>query len=234
VQSVLHAENHDPRQNGELWLLRELARGDATTIIDVGAHRGDWTVLALAACPSAHVHCFELVSETRAALQRRFAEHPRVTVAEFGLLDREGVVRAKHYPSRSAVSSTVDYPHSAPHVWVDERVIRGDNYVHGLGDPRIDLLKVDCEGADLRVLDGFASSLSTNRVRVVQFEYGYAGVFSGALLQAFYARLSSYGFTIGRLGPAAVDFRPYHPTDERFFGPNFVAVQRDDSFLTGR
>jgi hypothetical protein len=62
-------------------------------------------------------------------------------------------------------------------------------------------------------------------VRVVQFEYGYAGITSGALLQAFYGHLSPHGYTIGRLRPDRVDFQPYRPTDERFFGPNFVAVR---------
>jgi FkbM family methyltransferase len=224
VQSVLHTENHDPRRNGELWLLRALGRG-ARTIVDVGAHHGDWTALALDACPCAHVHAFELVDDTRAVLRRRFGGHVRVTVADCGLLDRAGAIPAKHYPSRPAVSSVVDYPHPIPHVWREERVMRGDDYLARLGDPPVDLLKVDAEGSDLRVLEGFSESLSRGRVRVVQFEYGYAGIKSGALLQAFYGHLSPHGYAIGRLRPDRVDFQPYRPTDERFFGPNFVAVR---------
>ena len=39
-----------------------------------------------------------------------------------------------------------------------------------------------------------------------------------------YALLDRHGFVLGKLGPAGVRFKPYHPADEDLRGPNYVAV----------
>ncbi len=43
--------NYDPSSNGEGWLLGRLASSSPKIIFDVGANRGDYSRLALTACP---------------------------------------------------------------------------------------------------------------------------------------------------------------------------------------
>jgi hypothetical protein len=53
------------------------------------------------------------------------------------------------------------------------------------------------------------------------------------LLRDFYQLLEPAGYLVGKIFPNGVDFRPYSPDDENFFGPNFLAVQRKaDDLIT--
>jgi FkbM family methyltransferase len=231
--AVLHTEDHDPATNGELRVLRRLA-SDARVLLDVGAHDGTWALTAAQACPEAVIHCLEIASPTRALLRERVGHHPRIVVADHGLLDAPGIARVKYYRGNDRLSSVVDYPHGVTGDWREERVETGDRYLAQAGLDHVDLLKVDAEGADLRVLHGFHAALDDGRVRAVQFEYGFAGVLSGALLERFYALLEPRGYVIGQVLPRRVQFRPYRLSDERFFGPNFLAVRRDCDDLIRR
>lgn len=232
--SVLHTEDHFPATNGEERVLRCLAQAGSTarqgsggpTLFDVGANRGTWAVTALRACPGATVHCFELVLPVRQRLRRRTAGLPGVVVADAGLAERSGTRRVKFYPTRDDLSSLYDYPHDARFEWRDEPVLRGDDYLNSCGLQTVDLLKIDTEGGELDVLTGFHDALRAGRVTAVQFEYGYAAILSGSLLYRLYGLLNPLGYEVGRILPQRVDFRPYTLFDERFFGPNFVAVHR--------
>ena len=228
--AVLHTEDHDPATNGELRVLRCVAP-EARVLIDVGAHHGSWASTAAEICPRAVVHCFEVASPTRAILRARVGRHPRIRVPDLGLLDAPGTVRVKYYSDDDRLSSLVDYPHEVAAEWLEERVETGERYLAQAGIDRVDLLKVDTEGADLRVLHGFRSALVDGRVRAVQFEYGFASVLSGALLERFHALLEPCGYIVGRVLPQRVEFRPYRLSDERFFGPNFLAVRHQDDDL---
>jgi FkbM family methyltransferase len=224
--AVLHTENHDLTTNGELRVLRCLAP-EARVLVDVGAHHGSWASSAVEVCPQAVVHCFEVASPTRAVLRERVGRHPRIRVPEMGLLDAPGTPRVKYYGDDDRLSSLVDYPHEIGAEWLEERVETGDRYLAQAGIDCVDLLKVDAEGADLRVLYGFRSALEEGRVGAVQFEYGFASALSGALLERFHTLLEPFGYVVGPVLPRRVGFRPYRLSDERFFGPNFLAVRRD-------
>lgn len=226
----LHAENHDITTNGESRLL-DLVGPGAELLLDVGACFGDWAFEAVRRAPSAEVHCFEIVSPTRRSLETRARDEPRIHVVPAGLAESEGRTRVKYYATRPAWSSIYDYPHGAPSVWLDETVLTGDAYLERIGDPLVDLLKLDTEGSELAILLGFRKALSAGRVRVIQFEYGYAAVLSHGLLRDFYALLEPLGYRLGRLGRTGVDFRSYSLRDENFFGPNMVAVRASEQAL---
>src|SRR5438132_10698900 len=57
--------------NGETNLLERLTPARFTTVFDVGAHVGDWSVEALTAWPGSHVHVFEVASPTFDRLKQR-------------------------------------------------------------------------------------------------------------------------------------------------------------------
>lgn len=221
----LHAENHDMSTNGERWLVERLQH-QLTTVFDVGANRGTWTEMVLASRPDATVHCFELDSNTRKILADRLQSVRSVTVAPSGLLDLTGRANVKQYLADSSLNSIIDFPHDLSSKWTQENVTTGDEYVQRNRISRIDLLKIDAEGSDFRVLRGFDSTLSRQEVAVVQFEYGYGAILGGGLLTTTAAYLAAHGFQVGRLTRKGVDFRPIEIVSERFFGPNYVGVLR--------
>lgn len=213
--------------NGEEHVLRHLAES-ARVIFDVGANHGSWARTATAICPTAQTHCFEAAEPVRASLRSALDGHPRIVVADRGLGESGGAVSLKYYPDDDRLSSVVDYPHPRPATWRTELLERGDDYLERNGITQVDLLKIDTEGSELQVLRGFRRSLEADRIRAVQFEYGYAAIYSGGLLYRMYELLEPLGFAIGRVHPKGVDFRSYSMFDERFFGPNYLAVRRGE------
>lgn len=222
--------NYDPRTNGEYWLLAQLCSFDPRTIFDVGANRGDWSEHCARLFPSAMIHSFEIVPQTAERLKARVNGIPNVVVNQFGLSDVSG--EASIYVHRkddtlSSVMPGAELIHSGRFDQISGKTTTGDAYLAEHALDRIDILKIDVEGAEDRVLKGFARALADRRVVVIQFEYGYLNIFSRFLLLDFYRLLEPSGFVVGKLYPDGVAFKPWDVHAENFYGPNYVAVLSD-------
>lgn len=232
---AFHNVDYDQRTNGESRAVTIALSGlDAPAVFDVGANHGDWARLAVQANPSAQVHCFEISGATRALLEEATRDLPQVIVAPSGLDREPGAVPVKRYASMDGHTSIYDYPHRETADWVDEPVTTGDVYLAERGIERVAFLKIDTEGAEHRVLAGFEAALRAGTIDVIQFEYGRANIYSRFLLADFHEFFSERNFVVGKLFPRGVDFRGYHPADEDFRGPNYLAVHRDRGDLIAR
>jgi len=218
--------NYDIRTNGERRLLQSLRRFPVTTVVDAGANRGVWAQEALAAFPSATVHAFEIVPQTFALLQSALGANPRARLVDKGLSDADNTVEVNYAPDNTTISSIIPVAaiHKTEFVRVAAQVTSGDAYCRAEGIDHIDLLKIDVEGAEPMVLRGFSNMLSRKRIDVIQFEYGMANIYARVLLRDLYELLEGHGYAVGKLMPRGVRFKSYHPTDEDFRGPNYVAV----------
>ena len=223
--------NYDIVTNGERYVLERLRAAAPEVLFDVGANIGDWTVAASELHPSATVHAFEIVSETRAQLLERVRARRNVIVNSFGLLDTSGAVEVRAFEAQSELATVYDYPHLTNGFSVSCDVHIGDSYVRERGLKKIDLLKIDVEGAELRVLRGFEATIAAGRIDAIQFEYGLINLVAGVTLGALYEYLSARGYVVGKLYPNYVDFRPYHLKDEDFRGPNYLAVRSERTDL---
>lgn len=235
-QIVLGYENssHDFAHNGERFLVENVAtHTSASVLFDVGANVGDWSDMALQLCPRAQIHAFEIAPVTQRKLQARFESTPEVVVNHFGLNADGESLELYYYPENDTLSSVVDYPHGGSRDRLTVHCRTGDAYVaETLAQTQeIDLLKVDVEGAEPYVFEGFGETLKAGRIRVIQFEYGRANIITGFLLRDIYPLLEACGFVVGKLYPNYVAFKEYELADENFIGPNFVAVRRDQSDL---
>lgn len=232
-------ENYDYNidRNGEAWLLERLRPLRPKVVFDVGANVGDWSMRAAVALPEATIHAFEPVPDTHGALARSAASLPgRIIANASGLSDRDGAIALTVMADDSTLSSIVKL-HEGEGRQVECVMRAGDAYMAEQGIDRIDLLKIDVEGAEHLVLAGFARALAEGRIDVIQFEYGQANIVTRFLLRDFHLLLESHGYSVGKLYPARVDFRAYRFEHEDFIGPNFVAVRagREDvkKLLTG-
>jgi FkbM family methyltransferase len=222
--------NYDPRTNGEYWFLSRFRAFNPGTIFDVGANRGEWSEHCARTFPSAKIHSFEIVPQTAERLKSRTSGIPNVVVNEFGLSDVNGEASISVDRERDWLSSVVpgaELLHRGLSDRVSGRTVTGDAYLAQHGIDRIDILKIDVEGAEHRVLKGFARGLANRRITVVQFEYGHLNIFSRSLLLDFYRLLEPLGFVLGKLYPDGVAFRPWEAHAENFYGPNYVAVLSD-------
>jgi hypothetical protein len=84
--------NPDPRTNGEHLLLDLLP--PAPTVLDVGAHHGDYAVEVLSRRPAATVHCLEPGALAFAELERRVGGRAFLHQVAAGAVEGEAPLHA--------------------------------------------------------------------------------------------------------------------------------------------
>ncbi|MCU1344104.1 MAG: hypothetical protein JWL70_370 [Acidimicrobiia bacterium] len=218
--------NYDPATNGEEALIQRLAP-TLNRVFDVGANVGDWSAAVRKASPHAELHAFELIPATAQALRQRLP--PAVTVNAFGLGSAAGSFEVDYYPEASWRSNSLggDVDEAGRRLSpqrVMAEIQAGDAYCSERAIDHIDLLKIDVEGTEFAVLEGFSDLVSRRAISVIQFEYGQFTGLARHFLADFYDLLEPLGYRLGKLFPNGVDFRPYRLEDEDFMGPNYVAA----------
>lgn len=226
---------YDFSTNGEKHLIAALAPHRIKTVFDVGANVGDWSTLAASAFPGSTVHAFELSPSTRGTLVKNLVG-PQYVICDAALGAANGEFEFKDYGDQhSAVNTIVDttyHDKNIPFTMRRAQVVTGDAYMEQNGIPTIDYLKIDVEGAEYLVLEGFAQALLNHRIRVIQFEYGYANGDAKHLMKDFYELLSPHGFHLGKIWTAGVRFSPFrYPMNNFDSGPNYLAVAKSESAI---
>ncbi len=237
-QAMLAWKNkqYDVTLNGEEALLRRLAPFRPKVVLDVGANVGDWALAACRHLPEATVHAFEIAPTTAEELARHAAAlSDRLVVNRMGLSDREGTIEIFRSPESSTATSTLRHAlavgeaeHGVRTVLTETaRVTTGDAYLAARDIARVDILKIDVEGAEPAVLAGFQQAFDRQAITLVQFEYGPLNIATRHMLADFHAFFEPRGYALGKLLPEGVAFKPYEIADEDFCGPNFIACRAE-------
>lgn len=230
---ILHREyenlDYDCYKNGEAAVLTKLADIQPfTTIFDVGANKGDWSLIASELFPQATIHSFEIVPETYNRFVKNCGHRQNIVCHNVGLSNIEGTATVFLSPNNDTVStcvpSFVDHFREYQPQTCEAKVTTGDAYCADRCIETIDFLKIDVEGYEDKVLKGFEGMLTKNSIRVIQFEYGYVNIDTHFLLKDFYDYLRDFKMKVGKIYPSYVDFREYKHSDENFYGPNYLAV----------
>ena len=228
---------YDVTVNGEEGLLRRLGALHPGVVVDVGANVGEWTCAACRHLPEAVVHAFEIAPSTAEVLRRTTSGNSRVIVNDFGLGDQNGSITIYASPESSTATSTlrdaieVSAAEHGIHTIeeIDAKIVTGDSYMKDQDLQRIDLLKIDVEGAEFAVLHGFSDAFARGTIDLVQFEYGKINLCTRHFLADFYKFFEDRGYLVGKLFPEGVAFKPYDIDDEDFIGPNFIACRKSRS-----
>jgi len=102
----------------------------------------------------------------------------------------------------------------------------GDSYVARAGVKQIDLLKIDVEGWEMAVLNGFSASFAQGIVKCCQFEFGHAHIERRENFRDFYRFFVEKGFSIGALKPngRVQSMSRYDEIFENYYATNYVAL----------
>jgi len=156
----------------------------APVCFDVGAHRGETIRSIIGHLPDATIYAFEPDPENFAALEAATRHLPRVKRYSLALGDCEQ--RAKLQKTSFSMSNSllpVDANlHSEAHKKIGEvevTVTTLEQFCRQEKIETIDLLKTDCQGFDLRVLQGAKNLLAQRRIRVLQCESLFAPEYEG-------------------------------------------------------
>jgi len=221
----------DMEKNGELLFLKTLANEKNVTIFDVGANVGSYTEISRSTIPDSTIHSFEIVPYTYEKLEQNLADMERVITNNFGLSNEKKMINMNYNPENSSEAREVSSLYQLKDV-VSCETRTGDSYVAENNIEKIDLLKIDTEGHEISVLEGFQQTFQDKKVRMIQFEYGTTWIAPSRFLHEAYAILEPAGFVIGRLYPNGIFFKPYDRLeDEHFRMGNYIAVQKSSLSL---
>ena len=140
--------------------------------IDVGANEGTVLAQLLAVAPDGHHIAYEPIPE----LQRRLCSaFPQVEVRGRALSDEAGTAEFVHVvdaPTMSGLRRRTDLPPDARTERISVTMERLDDALEETYVPS--LIKIDVEGAEVKVIRGAASTLERHRPFVL-FEHGLGG-----------------------------------------------------------
>jgi FkbM family methyltransferase len=176
------------REHGEEWLQEKL-KGKLEVVFDVGSNIGEWTTMTREYQPDATIHTFEVVYETYRRFLTNITHDDKIVPNGFGLSNECGVLPMKWRKDYDAVSTHLANLAVENFEWRDGLVFTGDMYRKSRCVDYIDFLKVDTEGAEGKVFEGFKETLQEQRIGIIQFEYGYAAILSKWLLVDAYELL---------------------------------------------
>ncbi len=186
--------SYDMTSNGEFYILDRLSTKEISTIFDVGANVGDYTSACLGRFRSDDVtiHAFEPVPATFKKLSANVTS-PRVRRNAIGLSNCRQMIEISYNPLDDGLSSIVagetlagDLNQQGHWDKVQVEVTTGDEYCAENGLQSIDLLKIDVEGAENLVLEGFSGLLESKKISCIQFEFGMVNIYTKFLLKDFW------------------------------------------------
>jgi len=183
-----------------------LSIGPCRTIIDAGAHVGKVAAALNLLYRPKRLLAVEANPALLPSLRHRFSELRSVDIMGVALSDQAGVLpffvqnfsaASSFFPLRVGYLASLGLPEGAQQIEIPAR--RLDDVAVEAGIESLDLLKLDCQGAELRVLLGAPNLLK--RTRTIQTEVMFEPIYhGGALFQEIHALLRSHGFRLVHLG----------------------------------
>lgn len=217
--------------DGERWLIKQLAQRGRVEAFDVGANQGEWAGNFLECTKNGHVTCFEPVSTTFAALSNA-VQSDRATLVQKGMSDTSGQMTINSVVDNPYISSLYDirsYEGEHEVEQVDVALSTGDVEMAERNISHLDMLKIDAEGHDFKVLKGFGNALTEGRIDVIQFEYNYFTLIARTALRDFYDLLEER-YLLCRLLPQGLEVFGFHHSIDTFVQANWIAVRKE--FIT--
>lgn len=219
----------EAEHNGEAWLADRIAPA-AQIVVDVGANMGDWTTMfAQRMRKPGRAVLFEPNPEAAERLEQLTFANPRlqVDVLRKAAGDTTGTATFFAEVGCGETSSLVQSHSLTSARTLQVPVTTLDIEMATFGLDRIDMLKIDAEGFDLRVLQGAAGLLRGQRVGVVQFEYNAPWAAAGSTLLHAFQFLEGMGYSVFLLKTGGLYRLDPAQTGEYFRYSNFVALHPD-------
>jgi len=220
--------------SGELSALKDVrkrlsAASEPLIIFDVGANLGKYAILLskLFSNQKKEIYSFEPSKKTFSQLRENCRKHEDIKVFNFGLSDKEE--RVKLFLDKETSGMASIYKRRLDHfnIYMDiEEEIQlktVDGFCANNRIERIDLLKLDVEGNELKVLEGAKKMLGKRVIKFIQFEFGGCNIDSRTYFRDFYYKLKG-NYKIYRIvGDGLREIRQYKELDELFITTNFLA-----------
>ncbi len=189
-------------------------------IFDIGASSGIWSEEMLEVCPSARYHLFEPLADHadiyKTDLPGRLALRRNLTLHPIALGETNGTVEMLMFRDAYG-SSMLDAGYE---VAVDRRVsvplFRLDDYVEKHGLPLPQVIKIDCQGAELKILRGGLNALRNTQVVFLETWLKRCYGPDTPLLHEVIEMLEGFGFSLMQFGDV------FHDEQKRLYSVDAV------------
>lgn len=223
--------------NGERMLLKLIASfpeaAAYNAVIDVGANIGDWTHAAMEELSPAGIsefYCVEPIPTYARKIESRFAEKVELIErvlsnvsggsAEIFEIGRGGRMYRNYRGGEPEIAQ------ASKKVVAHKVAITTGDEAFGASQIKPYLLKIDCDGHDFHVLQGFSLALKIKRP-LVQFEYSDFWIGAGSRLRDACALLTGAGYSTFKVFPDRLVRFKFNPMLETFGYQNIFAAPSD-------
>jgi FkbM family methyltransferase len=175
-------------------------------ILDVGAYKGDVTLVYSILFPDSKIFSFEPFYESFTVLQERTASLRNIYTINKALGNSIG--KSIFYSNKSAPTNSILPPHSeSSKFWnesypntietVEIELDTIDNFVSRNGIDKIDILKIDAQGSEYLVLNGAINTMQQNKISLIYLEIILVPTYEGQkYLDDYFYFLRSFGFML--------------------------------------
>jgi FkbM family methyltransferase len=151
------------RDNGDYTLRLDYPLSERSVVFDVGGYKGDWSYQIVARY-NPTIHIFEPVPEFRSFIATRYGRNHKIRVHPFGLWDVTGEISLSVDEDRSSIHGGRGPSTRLPMMDVAEFIDREDV-------SEIDLIKINIEGAEYRLLARLIDSGLVVRCKNIQIQF---------------------------------------------------------------
>jgi len=229
--------NVNPNDNGEQLMMISLAKdiNGKLIIFDVGANVGSYSEMVLDVLSKINVseyelHLFEPQKSCFETLLKKFGNHQNIRINPFALSDAQGEALINADFSGSSSASLYDRKEVSLNEKETVRLERLDDYMNKKGLSSVDLLKIDTEGNEKKVLVGAGNFLKPSLIKNIQFEYGGTYLDAGITLAEVVQMLMSREYFVGKLTAESIEYKEHlGDFEENYKYSNYIAASKKTS-----
>ena len=186
IQSILNRTGYEVRRLNPRKAvpnvfveMQQLCTDDNPVIFDVGAHYGETALKFRKAFPDAKIYSFEPFPDSFTVLQEKVSHDTNTAAFNYGLSNVNDELEFNSNID-SATNSLLSTDATGTTIWEDDLLtttgtVRAkfntlDTVIRELDLPRINILKLDVQGAEYLVMEGAAKTLRQARIDIVYTE----------------------------------------------------------------
>lgn len=148
---------------GDETLRLDYELDENSLIFDLGGYKGQWAsdIYGMYCC---WIHVFEPVEGFAQKTKKRFSKNPKISVHQFGLGNKNGVVEI----GVDGTSSSMYKPGKRS---VEARLVRAADFMQENDIQVIDLVKINIEGGEYDLLEDLIGAGSVAKIKNIQVQF---------------------------------------------------------------